>query len=371
MLLKNVIVKDDGGDWLFNQQSTSQPCPNSDVSFQYDLHCTPTNPKQVSLPCIDVTVKQLATVKANQRVNVSGTLSLGEKESKEVFMKQSKEITYVKEDCILEDETAQIMIQIWQPIINQLRNGKSYHFKNLMVKFYQGSTFLTTTTSTTFTEVEQSATTLEGPKMLANPEQKIEAQKFQFTSKLQIFTSCQVCKKRLSDTSSTSTKCQICGTRQRTDDCKREASARVCIAYGDCQLWLTAFTDSISKLLQHTGTTLQSSVEKLEEAIMDVENMRIKYDSHKNTIIDIAFTGDHIPSGCVEGDNKKDDATADGNQEKLTKDGIQSDDPQANRHQGDIPEADTDRGSIAEADTDKGGMTERGSLHDGMQETTV
>ena len=34
-LLKDVILKEDESDWLFNQQSTANSCTNSDISFHF------------------------------------------------------------------------------------------------------------------------------------------------------------------------------------------------------------------------------------------------------------------------------------------------------------------------------------------------
>ena len=40
-LLKDVIVKEDECDCLFNQQSTAYSRTNSDISFQYEEHAKP------------------------------------------------------------------------------------------------------------------------------------------------------------------------------------------------------------------------------------------------------------------------------------------------------------------------------------------
>ena len=66
------------------------------------------------------------------------------------------------------------------------------------------------------------------------------------------------------------------GTRQQTSGCNREAS--VCIEHEKTDLWLTAFTNEINKLLQHTRATLQTSVEDIEDELMNIENVtKIKY----------------------------------------------------------------------------------------------
>ena len=41
LLLKDVIVKEDESDCLFNQQSTAYSRTNFDISFQYEEHAKP------------------------------------------------------------------------------------------------------------------------------------------------------------------------------------------------------------------------------------------------------------------------------------------------------------------------------------------
>lgn len=292
VLLKDVIIKQDESDWLFHQQSTAYPCANSDISFQYEEQPKPETNYQ-PIPSTDATIGQVSTIKANQRVNVSGTLSLGDKKPKEVMIKSTQKNSSVKEDCILEDDTGAILFHIWSPLIDQVKTNKSYKFTNLTVKNFQGSTFLSTSPLTTITNTTQSLATLFGPQMLESPEKETTVPNFKFVSKLTIFSSCQVCKKRLYDLSSTSTKCQQCGTRQRTADCSREASIKLCILQKDDELWLTAFTNEISKLLKPTSLTLHDTVEDIEDAIMNLQDITIKYNIQKNIISDILLTQSH------------------------------------------------------------------------------
>ena len=63
------------GSLTNSQQHTSQA--NSDISFQYEEHAKPekiTNRYWVQMP----TSGQVSTIKPNQRVKMSGTLSLGD-----------------------------------------------------------------------------------------------------------------------------------------------------------------------------------------------------------------------------------------------------------------------------------------------------
>ena len=167
--------------------------PNSDIAFSYEEQQVP----KLSVPqsmSTDVTVSQLNMLAPNQKVNVTGTLSLGIKEPKEVFTKTTHDKILVKEDCILEDKTGHITLHIWGAMINQLKDTHSYSIRNLTLKNFQGNTFLSTTPSTVITEVEMTipSTSLAGPSILLTPEKELFVEKVKFITKLHIFLSCQV-----------------------------------------------------------------------------------------------------------------------------------------------------------------------------------
>ena len=82
------------------------------------------------------------------------------------------------------------------------------------------------------------------------PEKETAVPNFKFVSKLTEFSSCQVCKKSLDGLSSISTKWPQCGTLQRISECSHEASLKLCILHKDNQLWLTPFRTEISKQLK-------------------------------------------------------------------------------------------------------------------------
>ena len=56
-------------------------------------------------PAKKITLEELPTLQVNQKVNVTASISLGNEKPKPVQLKATKEMTSVKEDCVLEDET--------------------------------------------------------------------------------------------------------------------------------------------------------------------------------------------------------------------------------------------------------------------------
>lgn len=227
--LKNVVVKENN-ECIFNQQSAVHKAGLSDVSFSY-VDQPKLESAVESNAATPVTVSEVKHLHPNQKVNISGSLTMGKEDLKAVVLRSTGVTTHVKEDCVLEDKTGSSMIHIWEPLVHTLTTGNSYSFTNLTVRNFQGSTYLSTSPSTTANPTTQTVETLTGPSMLKSPEKEITATEFNLVSKLNIFCSCKVCKKRLNDAESftcTTLKCEHCGTRQRSKDTKLQASAKMC-----------------------------------------------------------------------------------------------------------------------------------------------
>ena len=119
--LKNIIVKDDN-ECIFNQQSAVHKAGLSDVSF-----CYTEQPKLESAgessAAKSVTVSNVKGLHPNQKVNVSGSLTMGKEDLKAVVLRSTGATAHVKEDCVLEDNTGSSMIHIWEPHCPYLDNG--------------------------------------------------------------------------------------------------------------------------------------------------------------------------------------------------------------------------------------------------------
>ena len=81
--------------------------------------------------------------------------------------RNSRPALTVKEDCVLEDSTGTLNST------TQLKTNTSYYLKNLTLRCYQGSKFLSTNCHTKFSEEAQTLSTLIGPEVLNTPEKEI------------------------------------------------------------------------------------------------------------------------------------------------------------------------------------------------------
>ena len=86
----NLIIKQDENDYIFNQQSSVSVAPNGDITFNYKEQLQ-LIPSTTQFPSVDISVPQLNT---SQKVKVTGTLSLGQKEHKKVLVKSTQQISF-------------------------------------------------------------------------------------------------------------------------------------------------------------------------------------------------------------------------------------------------------------------------------------
>lgn len=105
--VKLVNVREDKGQILVNQQSTLLQMSNSDVTFQYapsSLSADFTAQNGHEVTSTDISLNHLQNLTRNQKVNVKGVITLGDKPPKQV-KKRNGENGSVKEDSVIEDAT--------------------------------------------------------------------------------------------------------------------------------------------------------------------------------------------------------------------------------------------------------------------------
>ena len=192
----------------------------------------------------------------------------------------------VKEDCVLEDETATAILHIWDSLIKEVVTGTSYKFNNLTIKHFKGTTFLSTSPATSITKMEKQIHlhNPSGPALLENPDKEIKVEQFKLVKPISIFVACQACKRKVHDISHNSIKCKHCGVRQRKQSCNKDATVQLSVDDPDIG-WLTAFTDVILSLLAvDSKLTLDSNSDEIEDHLLQVKNIEFTYDATKKVI---------------------------------------------------------------------------------------
>ena len=284
--MKVLNVREENGQYLVNQTTTLRQMSKSDVTFTSSLPSSSSHSGSQDSPAVastNISLDQLPTLTRNQKVDVTGVLSLGNKSPKQV-KKRDGQYGKVKEDCIIEDATGNAVIHIWDELIAKVENSKGYTIKNLSVKNYSGNTMLGTTTSTTLDQVQSDLKELKGPDLVQNTDKEVTVQEFKFVDKLNIYLQCQIksCNKKiLYNISANIITCPSRGATQKTKSCKKAMSARLCAKVDNSETWFTAFTDVLQNLLNQDKETNLTS-DQISEALLSIENVTMLVDATSN-----------------------------------------------------------------------------------------
>ena len=160
--VKLVNVREDNGQFLINQTTTLLQMSNSDVTFTSNPSSSSSACATESSPAVTSTnitlnpLNQLPSLTRNQKVNVTGILTLCQKAPKKV-KKRNDGNGIVKEDCVIEDATGSAILHIWDELIGEVQIF-------LSVKIYSGNTMLGTTASTVIDEVQTDLEQVKGPR---------------------------------------------------------------------------------------------------------------------------------------------------------------------------------------------------------------
>ena len=286
VVLRNLKQGSNHQDLLFNQSSSADVALPVDVDFPYTAIEPPV--KDQGPPTISITLGSLQTMKPMQKVSVVATLTYGDVEPKSVTLKTNIQ-TRVKEDCMLEDPTGSAVLHIWDPNISKLQSGKTYHFQQLMVRQFLGSIHLSTTMSTSFEEADQQIENVSGPTLLATPIIEMCIEEITFVSHLDIHLSCQSCNRKIAAAAEgKSLKCQQCGVRQRTANCRKDASVTLTVDAGNgISKSLKAFSGVFFKLLALANVSADEKTDVIEEALLELQNITLKVEQNKNRIVDV------------------------------------------------------------------------------------
>lgn len=225
-------------------------------------------------------------------MNVKGVLTLGELPSKEV-MKRNGDIGHVNEDYVIEDGKGTSTIHIWDDLIKTLKNGKSYHVKNLSIKNCSGNTLQGTTSTTLFEEgdVTVSLDKIKAPELLANAEKTISVTEFKFVDKLNIYIICQIKtynKKMPQMPGKNIVQCPHCGASQIVKNATKNITARLCADLDGQEVWFTAFIDTIEAFLSKKNLTKAAKSDEISETLLDLKDISFTYDSTSNFITKVA-----------------------------------------------------------------------------------
>ena len=83
-------------------------------------------------------------------------------------------------------------------------------------------------------------------------------------------------------------RCQSCGTMQKVSKAEKGMSARICIKVAEEDVWLSILTTKMESLLTISGTESTTTTEKIAEALLGVEKIKIKYNTRSKVVIAVS-----------------------------------------------------------------------------------
>ena len=285
----NANEKDD--NLFVNNHSTIVKANSGDIHFESTQPSSNTSTNS-TLPhgnAIQISLSQVNSLTRNQRVNVRGTITMGDAKPKEV-RKRNGNSGLVKEDCVIEDQTGHTTLHLWDDMIEKCKNSNSYEITDLSVKNCNGHTHLGSTSDTTIKEISMHVDNPKGPQLVTNIQKTVTIQEFIFTDKVSVFMICQInsCKKKMPYViDSPVFTCPSCGTCQKVKGAKKGATARLCAEIEGKQVWLTAFTDVMENLLAKAHLMINATSDQIKEALLKMENITIVIDSVSNFIVEV------------------------------------------------------------------------------------
>ena len=239
---------------------------------------------------IDIKLKDLKTLITKQKVNVEVVLTLGDEKPKQVTKRDGKP-GYVKEDCIVEDDSGSASIHIWETSIAECECSKSYKINNLAVKNFSGNIFLATTTDTAFFKSDLQLDEVKGRCLLSNAEKEIVVGEFKMVDKVSRFLVCQAknCQKCIPTPSigCKFLKCEACGVSQKVKFAELGMSGRLCAEIDGEDVWLSAYTDVMGSLLAKAKLSQNAKVDEIVSSLLNLENINLKFNVKSNYILKI------------------------------------------------------------------------------------
>ena len=211
---------------ILGKKSRIEPVNKNDITFQYD-DTTPTE-NQPDLTTVD----NVRLLNENQLASVKGILTLSTDSIRDVIMKNGFLVPML-DRCTITDNSGTIPLTLWEDLIKQVANAKSYSITHVRVKQYDSQKYLTTTPSTTITPADEdySPPTNQFFDSLfdAKTAKMITADRICLADTLKTWLSCSKCQNLLvEETSALNTvlKCPNCNAFQPASSCNTNASTR-------------------------------------------------------------------------------------------------------------------------------------------------
>ena len=191
---------------MFNDQCKVIEVEPYDISFGYTRTLTEEGPTELKIEKIkDMTPNEY------QPITLTATLTLGKGELDKVSTQHGTQ--YIKNNCVLEDNTGLISCKLWYSTYTQVRNEKTYCLTNMLLKAFRSEIYLVSTRETQVTEVVSEILHSSGSSYLASQTPTLFIDEFLTVKDMQKFFICSSCSKPIEiceKTKKVAVACTIC-----------------------------------------------------------------------------------------------------------------------------------------------------------------
>ena len=256
---------------------------SSEYSFQFeDVHLTTPDPMTILQVVKKSDEWNLVTLKGKV-VTVKDPVIVGERKLKLA-------------EAVFADANGSIALDIWEAMIDTIKEGNCYCLSNVQVRLWSGKKKLSTSFRTTVSSItDETATVNISPSFVGGeqksivPESVTSNAKIFSIKKVERFLKCLNCKKKIIQVSSSSVvHCDRCGHTMKSVRCSIGFCARVLVDTdeGSC-ITLKLFEDVLQKVIRDDLCELNES--EVATKLLQFDNVHVKYDSSSGTVSELTL----------------------------------------------------------------------------------
>ena len=266
-------------DLILNKRTKIEDPDDSETDFDY----VPV--KTEATQAKDATTEEIHNGEAHTLINIMGRLTFNG--SKETLQVKGKTLT--KQEAIFTDNTGSIRVVLWEKDIPKVNTGTCYNIKNIAVKEYGDTKYLTLTRHSKIESIEISIHRQDTSDV------KTETTQQQFppdgVNYVQQFLTCNKCQSKLANNTSKIIKCSECGLTQLKKKCQNKVLASILFKTDQEPTSYTLFDDTMHQLFHiykeqnpEIDTTFEEMTEDDINVMLLTVEANVMFNDKKNAI---------------------------------------------------------------------------------------
>ena len=227
--------------------------------FRLDNLLTTPNTHDIA---VDIgTLVELTILPISQHVNVKGKVISIESP---VIVNSARAGQLKKQDVILADSTAVYRCVVWETNVGKLEVGTCYELKDIVIKSYDGTEYLSLSEHSTIVVIEDIGDVVENTLSCSSTNDFEIKGEITGVATCDTYSSCRSCKGKTKEITQVIVECTKCGVKAKADRCKQVTTARLLIEDTEGKEYkVTVFNEVIEAIVSNVGA---DTTEKLLSA---------------------------------------------------------------------------------------------------------